>query len=70
MDSMSALGLEVGYLDKYLDKVAKTSTLTNTNIDSLMEAFIETGGMAKTLGINTNELSAALGVLANAGYKG
>ena len=69
-DSMSALGLEVGYLDKYLDQVAKTSTLTNTNIDSLMEAFIETGGMAKTLGIETNELSAALGTLANAGYKG
>ena len=35
-----------------------------------MEAFIETGGMAKTLGINTNELSASLGILANAGYKG
>ena len=69
-DSMSALGLETQDLGTYLDQVAKTSTLTNTNIDALMEAFIETGGMAKTLGISTNELSASLGILANAGYKG
>lgn len=69
-DSMSALGKETGELETYLNQVAKTSTLTNTNIDMLMEAFIQTGGMAKTLGINTAELSAALGVLANAGFKG
>lgn len=70
MDSMSALGKETSELETYLNQVAKTSTLTNTNIDMLMEAFIQTGGMAKTLGINTAELSAALGVLANAGFKG
>ena len=58
-DSMSALGKETGELDTYLNQVAKTSTLTNTNIDMLMEAFIQTGGMAKTLGVNTAELSAS-----------
>lgn len=69
-DSMSALGKETDELDTYLNQVAKTATMTNTNVDSLMDAFIQTGGMAKTLGINTSELSASLGILANAGYKG
>lgn len=69
-DSLSALGLEVEDLDVYLNQVAKTSTKTNTSVEQLMEAFIETGGMAKTLKIPTEELSGALGVLANAGYKG
>ncbi|MFI3210914.1 MAG: phage tail tape measure protein [Peptostreptococcaceae bacterium] len=69
-DSMSAMGKETGELSEYLDMVAMTSTKSNTSVEMLMDAFIQTGGMAKTLGIDTAELSSTLGIMANAGFKG
>lgn len=68
-DSMSALGITTKGLGGYLDKVAQTSANSNTNIDALMTAFLACGGTANNLGINTNELSATLGVMANRGIK-
>ncbi len=38
-DSMSSLGIGTGELQGYLDKVAKTASSSNTNIDAMMEAF-------------------------------
>ena len=69
-DSMGGLKLEVKDLPGYLDKVAQTSRKSNTNMDQMMEAMIVAAGSANVLGINTTDLSAALGVLANEGYKG
>ena len=69
-DSMSSLGIGTGDLKGYLDKVAKTASSSNTNIDAMMEAFLEFGGTAKNRGIAHDEASALIGVLANRGVKG
>ncbi len=69
-DSMSSLGIGTGDLKGYLDKVAKTASSSNTNIDSMMEAFLEFGGTVKNNGIAHDEASALIGILANRGVKG
>lgn len=69
-DSMSALGVEVGDLDGYLDKVAKTSASANTDIDALMEAFVIAGGTFKQFNVPLEEANSFLGVMANRGFKG
>lgn len=69
-DSMSALGLEVGDLGGFLDKVSKTSTSANTSSIELMESFIVTGGKVKSLGADISEVSTILGTMANRGLKG
>ncbi len=72
-DSMSSLGIDgrqEGALQSYLDKVAKTASSSNTNIDSMMEAFLEFGGTVKNNGIAHDEASALIGILANRGVKG
>ena len=69
-DSMSSLGIGTGDLQGYLDKVAKTASSSNTNIDAMMEAFLEFGGTVKNNGIAHDEASALIGVLANRGVKG
>ena len=69
-DSMSSLGIGTDDLQGYLDKVAKTASSSNTNIDAMMEAFLEFGGTVKNNGIAHDEASALIGVLANRGVKG
>lgn len=68
-DSMSALGLEVSDLPGYLDKVAKASQKSNTDIDALMEAYLVAGGTFDRFNVSTEESAALLGVLANRGTK-
>ncbi|MGR5963508.1 phage tail tape measure protein [Bacillus cereus] len=43
-DSMSALGITVDDLPRYLDVMAQTSRKSNTDIDALGEAFLRVGG--------------------------
>lgn len=69
-DSMSALGLEINDLNGFLDKVTETSRSANTSSLDLMEAFIITGGKAKSLGADISEVSTVLGTMANRGLKG
>jgi len=69
-DSMSSLGIDADDLQGYLDKFAKTASSSNTNIDAMMEAFLEFGGTVKNNGIAHDEASALIGVLANRGVKG
>lgn len=69
-DSMGTLGLESEDLQGYLDKVAKTATISNTSIEQLMEAILNVGGTAQTLKIPVSELNAYLGVLGDNGIKG
>ena len=69
-DSMGGLRLEAEDLSSYLDKVAKTSTISNTSIQQLMEAILNCGAQAKSLNIPIEEMNAHLGVLADNGTKG
>lgn len=69
-DSMSALGLEMGDLEGFTDKLAKTSQKSNTSVAQLGEAILTVGGTAKVLAGGTTELNTALGILADNGVKG
>lgn len=69
-DSMSAMGVEVKDLPKYLDVVAQTARSSNTDIDQLAEAYIKVGGTLRGLNVPVEESAVALGMLANAGIKG
>ena len=76
-DAQSALGLSVEETEHMVDQMAKTSSLTNTNVSQLGSAFLTVGGTAKMMKSDTEtaehataEMSAALGTLASAGIKG
>lgn len=69
-DSMSAMGIEVQDLDRYLDVVAQTARSSNTDIDAMMEAYLGVGGVLRGLDADLEDSAVALGMLANAGIKG
>jgi len=69
-DSMSALGLTTKELPGYLDKMAKASSKSNTNVQQLGEAMVVAGGTFKNLNTPISEANAILGILANRGLKG
>jgi len=68
-DSMSALGLSTKELPGYLDKMAKTSSKSNTSVAQLGEAMVIAGGTFKNLNTPMSEANAILGILANRGLK-
>lgn len=68
-DSMSAMNLQVKDMTWYLDMVTQANNASNTTAEQLMQAFIKTGGAARTLNIDTKETATALGILANNGTK-
>lgn len=69
-DAQSALGLSLEETSVMVDQMAKASSKSNTSVAQLGEAFLVVGGTAKNLQGGTNELSTALGVLADNGIKG
>lgn len=69
-DSMSALGIEVEYLDTYLDKLVASNNEANTSAEELMEALVDSGGASRTLGASLDDTITSLGILADNGTKG
>lgn len=71
-DAMSALNLKATEqnLSSFSDQLAKSATLTNTNVSMLGEAILTVGGTAANMAGGTAELNTALGILANSGIKG
>lgn len=69
-DASSALGLSIEETAQMVDKMATTSSKSNTSVAQLGEAILTVGGTAKMMAGGTTELSAALGILADNGTKG
>jgi len=69
-DAQSALGLTMEESTKLVDMMAKTSSKSNTSVQQLGDAILTVGGTANTLAGGTNELTTALGLLADNGIKG
>ena len=71
-DAQSALGLEIDDVTSMVDKMAKTSSKTNTNVEQLGDAILTIGATARSLvkDGDTTELATVLGVLADNGIKG
>ena len=68
-DSMSALGVEVKDLNRYLDIVAKSQSSANTSATQMLEAYISCGGTFKNLNVSLEESATWISVLANRGKK-
>lgn len=69
-DAQSALGISLEETTALVDKMARTSSKSNTSVAQLGDAILTVGGTAKTLAGGTTELSQALGLLADNGIKG
>lgn len=67
---MAGLGLEIDELGRANDVLVKTFTSSNVNLQQLGLAFKFAGPIARTAGIEFEELSAAIGLLGNAGIQG
>ena len=66
---MTMMGLSVEELTKVNDAFVAVQASANTNIEELAQAFIFAGPKAKAFGLSVNDLSALIGLLANAGIK-
>lgn len=69
-DAITAFGDEASDAERYADVLAKTSAATNTTVSMLGESFKYTAATAGTYGFSLEDVSAALGLMANAGIKG
>ncbi|WP_312288148.1 phage tail tape measure protein, partial [Terrisporobacter sp.] len=68
-DAMSALSLKTDEADSFVDKMAKTSQKSNTNVQQLGEGILTVGGTAKVLAGGVTEMNTSLGILADSGIK-
>ncbi len=69
-DSMSALGMEAGELDNYIDEMARTSQRSNTSVSQLGEATLVCAGTVSLTGQSIETMNTELGILANNSLKG
>lgn len=67
---MAGFGKQIGELAEVNNILVAAFTSANLNLSQLGEGFKTVGPVAKTLGISIEEVTATLGVLANAGIKG
>ena len=69
-DGLTALGYEAEDAAKFVDVLAKASTSSNTSVAQMQKAFTNCAPVAGTLGISMEDLSIALGLMADKGVKG
>lgn len=69
-DSMTAFGDGAGDASRYADVLATTQAKTNTTVGLLGEAFKYVAPLAGSYGYQLEDITAALGMMANAGVKG
>ena len=69
-DALTAFGLSASDAGHFADVLAAASSNSNTNVGMLGESFKQVAPMAGTLGYSIEDVSLALGVLANSGMKG
>lgn len=69
-DGLTALGYEAEDAAKFVDILAAASTSSNTSVAQMQRAFTNCAPVAGTLGITMEDLSIALGLMADKGVKG
>lgn len=67
---LAGYGMKVSDLSRVNDVLANTLKSSNTNMTELAEAMVPVGPLASRNGIAIEDTAAAIGLLANAGYKG
>ena len=68
-DSMTAFGLEASQATDFADLLASTASNSNTNVAMLGESFKYVAPLAGAMGYKAEDVSVALGLMANAGVK-
>ena len=69
-DAITAMGYSAKDSAKFVDILAVTASSSNTTVDKMGDSFKFASQIAGTLGINLEDLSLALGLMANASVKG
>ena len=69
-DGLTALGYAASESTKMADVFARTVTNSNTDVEQLGEAMTYVGSIAGALKVDMEDLSLALGLMANSGVKG
>lgn len=67
---LAGMQLEVSQLSSVNDKLALTASKSNTNVSEMGQALAKVGPIASNSGQSLDDVSAALGALANQGIKG
>ena len=68
-DALTAFGLQAEDASHFADVLAKTASNANTNVAMLGESFKYAAPMAGAMGYSVEDVSVALGVMANSGIK-
>ena len=69
-DSMTAFGLTAADTSRYADVLAATATKSNTSVALMGETFKYAAPVAGALGYSIEDVSVAIGLMANSGIKG
>ena len=69
-DSMTAFGLSASETSRYADVLAATAANANTSVGVMGETFKYAAPVAGALGYSVEDVSVAIGLMANAGIKG
>ena len=69
-DALTAFGMTAGDSGRFADVLAAASSNANTNVSLLGESFKEVAPLAGAMGYSAEDVSTALGLMANAGIKG
>lgn len=69
-DALTAFGLEAKDSGHFADVLAQTSANANTNVSLMGETFKYVAPVAGAMGFNIEDVSLAIGLMANSGIKG
>jgi TP901 family phage tail tape measure protein len=69
-DAMTAFGMGADESQRFADVLAATATSANTDVGTMGETFQQTAALAGAMGYTIEDMSVAIGLMANAGIKG
>lgn len=69
-DNLTAFGLTAKDTGRFVDVLAQAATKSNTDVEVMGETFKNAAAVAGALGYSVEDVSVAVGVMANAGVKG
>lgn len=68
-DGLTALGMSADQAGNFVDYMASTITRSNTDVEMMGETLKYAGSVAGTLGVSMDDLSVAIGLMANSSVK-
>lgn len=69
-DGLTAMNMSASQASNFVDYMAATITRSNTDVEMMGETMKYAGSVAGTLGVSMDDLSVAIGLMANSSIKG